>query len=115
MIKQYVFGPVASRRLGISLGVDLVRPKTCSLNCIYCEAKETTELTLERREYVPVDAVIAELDEVLRSKPELDFITFSGSGEPTLNSGIGKVVTYLKKEHPDQWICTGRPEAPQRD
>ena len=105
MIKQYVFGPVASRRLGISLGVDLVRPKTCSLNCIYCEAKETTELTLERREYVPVDAVIAELDEVLRSKPELDFITFSGSGEPTLNSGIGKVVTYLKKEHPEYKIC----------
>ena len=75
MIKQYVFGPVASRRLGISLGVDLVRPKTCSLNCIYCEAKETTDLTLERKEYVPIDAVIAELDEVLRTKPELDYIT----------------------------------------
>lgn len=105
MVKQYVFGPVASRRLGISLGVDLVRPKTCSLNCIYCEAKETTDLTLERKEYVPVDDVIAELDDVLRSKPQLDFITFSGSGEPTLNSGIGRVVTYLKEKHPEYKIC----------
>lgn len=105
MIKQYVFGPVASRRLGISLGVDLVRPKTCSLNCIYCEAKETTDLTLERKEYVPVDAVIAELDEVLQTKPRLDFITFSGSGEPTLNSGIGRVVSFLKEKHPEYKIC----------
>lgn len=105
MIKQYVFGPVASRRLGISLGVDLVRPKTCSLDCIYCEAKKTTDLTLERREYVPIDGVIAELDEVLRSKPKLDYITFSGSGEPTLNSGIGRVVTYLKDVHPEYKIC----------
>ena len=105
MIKQYVFGPVASRRLGISLGVDLVRPKTCSLNCIYCEAKETTDLTLERKEYVPIDAVIAELDEVLRTKPELDYITFSGSGEPTLNSGIGRVVSFLKEKHPEYRIC----------
>ena len=105
MIKQYVFGPVASRRLGISLGVDLVRPKTCSLNCIYCEAKETTDLTLERKEYVPIDAVIAELDEVLRTKPELDYITFSGSGEPTLNFGIGRVVSFLKEKYPEYRIC----------
>ena len=107
MIKQYVFGPVASRRLGISLGVDLVRPKTCSLNCIYCEAKETTDLTLERKEYVPIDAVIAELDEVLRTKPELDYITFSGSGEPTLNSGIGRVVSFLKEKHPEVKLYLG--------
>lgn len=105
MIRQYVFGPVASRRLGISLGVDLVRPKTCSFNCVYCEAKTTTELTLERKEYVPVDDVIAELDEVLQPNPRLDFITFSGSGEPTLNSGIGQVVTYLKEKHSEYKIC----------
>jgi len=105
MIRKYVFGPVASRRLGISLGVDLVRPKTCSLNCVYCEAKETTDLTLERKEYVPVADVIAELDEVLSRKPELDWVTFSGSGEPTLNSGIGKVVEFLKEKHPEYKIC----------
>ena len=105
MIRKYVFGPVASRRLGISLGVDLVTPKTCSLDCVYCEAKATTNLTLERREYVPVDAVIAELDAVLKEKPEIDWVTFSGSGEPTLNSGLGKVVEFLKANYPEYRIC----------
>lgn len=105
MIRRYVFGPVASRRLGVSLGVDLVTPKTCSLDCIYCEAKATTNLTLERREYVPVDAVIAELDGVLKEKPEIDWITFSGSGEPTLNSGLGRVVDFLKEHYPEYRIC----------
>lgn len=105
MIRRYVFGPVASRRLGVSLGVDLVTPKTCSLDCIYCEAKATTNLTLERREYVPVDAVIGELDGVLKEKPEIDWITFSGSGEPTLNSGLGRVVEFLKEHYPEYRIC----------
>ena len=59
---KYVFGPVASRRLGRSLGVDLVRPKICSLNCIYCEAGATTDLTLKRDEYVSAEAVLAELE-----------------------------------------------------
>ena len=105
MIRHYVFGPVASRRLGVSLGVDLVPAKTCSLDCIYCEARQTTCLTLERKEYVPVDAVIRELDEVLSGKPELNFITFSGSGEPTLNSGIGRVVDFLKTRYPQYPVC----------
>lgn len=105
MIRKYVFGPVASRRLGISLGVDLVRPKTCSLDCVYCEAKATTDLTLERKEYVPIEAVITELDGVLKEKPEIDWITFSGSGEPTLNSGLGRVVEFLKDRYPQYRIC----------
>ncbi len=104
-MRKYVFGPVASRRLGISLGVDLVRPKICSLDCIYCEAKATTDLTIERKEYVPISAVIAELDAVLKEKPEIDWITFSGSGEPTLNSGLGEVVDFLKKNYPEYHIC----------
>ncbi|MDR0932189.1 MAG: radical SAM protein [Victivallales bacterium] len=105
MVKKYVFGPVPSRRLGLSLGVDLVCPKTCSLNCIYCEAKETTNLTTERKEYVPIKEVIAELDEVLREKPKIDFVTFSGAGEPTLNSKIGNVVDFLKNSYPEYKIC----------
>ncbi|MDD3885261.1 MAG: radical SAM protein [Victivallaceae bacterium] len=105
MPRHYVFGPVASRRLGVSLGVDLVTPKTCSLDCVYCEARATTDLTLERREYVPAAAVIRELDETLASHPALDYITFSGSGEPTLNSEIGRIAAHIKQHYPQYPIC----------
>ncbi len=105
MRETYIFGPVASRRLGISLGVDLVPAKYCTLNCVYCEAGVTTELTLARREYVPVDAVIAELDAFLSRGPELDYITFSGAGEPTLNSRIGDVARFVKRKYPQYKIC----------
>ena len=101
----YVFGPIASRRLGVSLGIDLVRPKTCPLDCVYCEAGATTNLTLERREYVPVDAVLEELDAVLSRHPKLDYVTFSGSGEPTLNSRIGDVVEFVKRKYPEYRLC----------
>ncbi len=97
---QYLFGPVPSRRLGISLGVDLVPHKVCTLNCVYCEVGRTTLLTLKRKEYVPIDAVIAELDEYLAQSPDLDFVTFSGQGEPTLNSGVGKVIDHIKDRYP---------------
>lgn len=103
--ERYIFGPVASRRLGISLGVDLVPLKTCPLDCIYCESGATTCLTTERREYVPADRVIAQLDEALKKRPELDYLTFSGGGEPTLNSGIGKVVDFAKDHYPQYKIC----------
>ena len=98
---QYLFGPVPSRRLGISLGIDLVPAKVCSFNCSYCEVGVTTQLTLERREYMPADEIIAELDDYLASAPELDTITFSGAGEPTLNSGIGRIIAYIKDRYPD--------------
>lgn len=97
---NYLFGPVPSRRLGASLGIDLTPDKTCSLNCLYCECGKTNELTLERREYVPTAAVIAELREYLSASPDLDSITFSGSGEPTLHSGIGSIIAMLKDEFP---------------
>ena len=93
---KYVFGPVPSRRLGISLGIDLVTHKICSLNCIYCECGATTDLTLERKEYVSVDKVIEEIDDYFSKNPKPDYATFSGSGEPTLNSGIGKVIKHFK-------------------
>ena len=101
----YVFGPIASRRLGISLGVDLVPSKTCPLDCVYCEAGKTTNLTAERREYVPVDKVLEELDAVLAKHPKLDYVTFSGSGEPTLNSRIGDVVKFVKSKYPEYPVC----------
>lgn len=97
---QYLFGPVPSRRLGISLGVDLVPHKTCSLNCIYCECGKTTNLTMERKEYVPTKKVISELNQFLSTNPKLDYITFSGAGEPTLHSGIGSIVSFLKETFP---------------
>lgn len=98
---KYLFGPVPSRRLGMSLGIDLVPHKVCSLNCIYCECGRTTNLTIERKEYVPFDEVIKELAHFMNNNPAPDYITFSGSGEPTLNSRIGDVLQYIKSKHPD--------------
>jgi wyosine [tRNA(Phe)-imidazoG37] synthetase (radical SAM superfamily) len=95
-----LFGPVPSRRLGISLGVDLVHHKTCSLNCVYCECGATTHLTTKRKEYVSVDQVKSELVDYLSRNKTIDFITFSGSGEPTLNDGIGDVIHFLKSDYP---------------
>lgn len=102
---KYIFGPVPSRRLGTSLGVDLMPHKTCSLNCVYCECGKTTHLTLKRKEYVPVSMVQQELKDFLSHKPKLDFITFSGSGEPTLHNGIGKIIHFLKSNYPQYKIA----------
>jgi len=98
---HYLFGPVPSRRLGISLGVDLVPMKTCTLNCIYCECGKTSHLTLERKEYVSFEAVKKELTHYLAHHARPDYITFSGSGEPTLNSRIGDVIRFLIDRVPD--------------
>ncbi len=98
---KYLFGPVPSRRLGMSLGIDLVPLKVCSLNCVYCEVGRTTNLTTKRAEYVPFDEVKAELLDFFDKQTVPDYITFSGSGEPTLNSRIGDVLQLIKKEKPD--------------
>jgi wyosine [tRNA(Phe)-imidazoG37] synthetase (radical SAM superfamily) len=95
---KYLFGPVPSRRLGMSLGIDLVPHKVCSLNCIYCECGRTTLLTTERKEYIPYKAVTEEIDHYLRHNPRPDYFTFSGSGEPTLNSRIGDVLRFIKSK-----------------
>jgi len=97
---KYIFGPVNSRRLGVSLGIDVIPFKLCSLNCVYCECGATTTLTSEIKEYIPSEDVIRELDSVLSKSPLLDVITFSGSGEPTLNSGIGKIIGHIKERYP---------------
>ncbi|MGC9356194.1 MAG: radical SAM protein, partial [Mariniphaga sp.] len=97
---KYLFGPVPSRRLGMSLGVDLVPRKVCSLNCVYCEVGETTKLTTQRMNYIPATKITSELDHYFSNNPLPDYITFSGYGEPTLNAGIGEIIRYLKEKHP---------------
>jgi len=105
MSYKYLFGPVPSRRLGISLGIDLVPHKVCSLNCVYCEVGRSTNLTNIRKEYILADEVIKELKDFLSGKPQLDYLTFSGAGEPTLNSGIGRVIKFLRKDFPEYKIA----------
>lgn len=97
---KHLFGPVPSRRLGMSLGIDLIPKKVCSLDCVYCEVGKTTKLTLNRMEYVKFEKVITELKQFMSSDPKIDYITFSGSGEPTLNNRIGDVLSFIKNEYP---------------
>lgn len=97
---KYLFGPVPSRRLGMSLGVDLVPKKVCSLNCIYCEVGKTTKLTLDKKEYIKFDKVKEELINYFNNNPDPDYITFSGSGEPTLNLRIGEILQFIKHNRP---------------
>lgn len=94
---HYVYGPVPSRRLGRSLGVDLVSFKTCSYDCIYCQLGRTTNKTIKRREYVPIEDIVSELERKLAEEPAPDYISLAGSGEPTLNSGIGRLIEGVKK------------------
>ncbi len=98
---HFLFGPVPSRRLGMSLGVDLVPKKVCSLDCVYCEVGKTTKLTLDRKEYIPFDKVKEELVHYFNNNPDPDYITFSGSGEPTLNVFIGEILDFIKQHRPN--------------
>jgi wyosine [tRNA(Phe)-imidazoG37] synthetase (radical SAM superfamily) len=100
MSYKHLFGPVNSRRLGISLGVDMVPFKTCSLDCVYCECGNTTALSCDRKEYVSYDELKNEISDYLSKGPTLDYVTFAGSGEPTLNSCIGKIVRFIKDSFP---------------
>jgi len=95
--QKYLYGPVPSRRLGLSLGVDIVPFKVCTLDCIYCQLGRTSEKTTERKDYVDVEVVLAELRERLAEGLEADFITISGSGEPTLNARLGQLIEGIKK------------------
>jgi len=96
-MSAYLFGPVPSRRLGRSLGIDLVPFKTCTYDCVYCQLGRTTNRTCERREWVPTGAVIEQVRERLgRASAAIDTVTFSGSGEPTLHAGIGEILRAVK-------------------
>jgi wyosine [tRNA(Phe)-imidazoG37] synthetase (radical SAM superfamily) len=95
---RYIFGPVASRRLGRSLGVDLVPYKTCSFDCLYCELGTTTHLTLERKMYSAPQEIIDELKGYLKKLAlQPDYITLGGSGEPTLHDHLGAIIAEIKK------------------
>ena len=94
---KYLFGPVPSRRLGFSLGVDIIPFKVCSLDCVYCQLGRTTEKTTQRTEYVQIAEVIEELKDWIQNGGKADYITLSGSGEPTLNSRFGDLIDEIKK------------------
>ncbi len=95
-----IFGPVPSRRLGRSLGVDLVPAKTCTYDCVYCQLGATTCHSLERGEWVPIDAVLDELAARLPEQDGLDHVTLSGSGEPTLSERLDEVIATIKRLTP---------------
>ncbi|HPW16876.1 MAG TPA: radical SAM protein [Candidatus Aminicenantes bacterium] len=95
--RRFVYGPVASRRLGFSLGVDIIPYKTCTLDCVYCQLGSTGKTTARRRSFVPPAKVLAQVRAAVASGTKIDVITFSGSGEPTLNKDIGRLIRAIKR------------------
>lgn len=95
---KHVFGPVPSRRLGFSLGVDIIPLKYCSYDCIYCQIGKTTHKEIDRKSFFDPDLVIQEVMDTVNTPQQIDIITFSGSGEPTLNIDLGYMVRELKKK-----------------
>jgi wyosine [tRNA(Phe)-imidazoG37] synthetase (radical SAM superfamily) len=98
---KHLFGPVFSRRLGLSLGIDLLPPKTCNYNCIYCEIDRAPQLSCERGEHVYSEVIIAEIDGLLENEErirDLDVFTITASGEPTLHTGIGRIIRHIKEK-----------------
>jgi len=97
---KYVYGPVKSRRLGLSLGLSLTPHKVCNLDCLYCQLGKTKELFTKRKEYVSIEDLLLELKGWFANNPQavkdLNYITLSGSGEPTLNSQIGRLIDEIK-------------------
>ena len=96
---NYVYGPVPSRRLGQSLGIDPIPLKTCNWNCVYCQLGRTVPLVNARKEYAPPGIILAEVREALAAHQpgEIDWVTFVGSGEPTLHADIGRMVREVKR------------------
>jgi wyosine [tRNA(Phe)-imidazoG37] synthetase (radical SAM superfamily) len=92
-----LYGPVPSRRLGFSLGIDFIPFKKCTLDCIYCQLGHTPKKTVTRKTYVPASKIWPQIVQKIDSGLQIDFITFSGSGEPTLNTDIGKLIRKIKK------------------
>ena len=96
----HVYGPVPSRRLGYSLGVDILPLKTCTLDCVYCQLGPTPKKSVQRKTFFEQEKIIAQIQDVLNSGKHIDYITFSGSGEPTLNKILKKLIRDIKKITP---------------
>jgi wyosine [tRNA(Phe)-imidazoG37] synthetase (radical SAM superfamily) len=98
---RYIYGPIKSRRIGLSLGISVTPFKVCSFDCVYCQLGSYADTTVERKEYIPVQEIIKELQEWLAQHPErareLTYITFSGTGEPTLHAKLGELISEIKK------------------
>lgn len=108
-MSKRVYGPVPSRRLGLSLGLDLVPRKTCCYDCVYCQVGKTTNLTVEPQEFYPVADVLAEVKAALESGPQPDVITLAGSGDPTLYRPLGELIDGLHglSDIPVVLLCNG--------
>jgi wyosine [tRNA(Phe)-imidazoG37] synthetase (radical SAM superfamily) len=95
--RLYIYGPVPSRRLGFSLGIDIIPYKTCSLDCIYCQLGSTKQKTVQRKKYFSERTILEQIKQILNSDQKVDYITFSGSGEPTLNSSLGNLIKKIRE------------------
>ncbi len=94
---SYTYGPVPSRRLGLSLGVDIVPAKICTLDCTYCQVGRTTQKSLVRQDFIDIGAVLSELQEKVKAGVQADYITIGGSGEPTLNRRLGDLIDGIRR------------------
>jgi len=90
---EFLFGPVPSRRLGLSLGINIIPHKTCNYNCVYCEVGKTTNLTNKRQSFYNIEDIKKDFIDHVDKVGKFDFITFSGSGEPTLNKDLGELLS----------------------
>lgn len=100
---KHIFGPVPSRRLGVSLGVDLVNSKSCNMNCVFCECGGTTNFTIRRQRFKDPNEITREIADVIK-KVTPDYITFSGAGEPTLSTDMGYIINWIH-EHTSCKVC----------
>ena len=96
-VQTFIYGPVPSRRLGHSLGIDILPYKTCSLDCVYCQLGPTTKKTVERKKCFSVKDILSCIKQAVETGQLIDYITFSGSGEPTLNKIIGELINKIKE------------------
>lgn len=94
MKKSLIFGPVLSRRLGYSLGIDLLPFKTCNQDCLYCEVAKSNNITEKRENFININNLISQIKQI---KGEIDYITLAGSGEPTLHANLDQIIRSLKQ------------------
>ncbi|WP_321298193.1 radical SAM protein [Marinifilum fragile] len=102
---KYLFGPIPSRRLGMSLGVDLVPKKVCSIDCVYCEVGRTTQLSVQPEDYISADKIKEELNHYLEHNQAPDYVTITASGEPTLNANLEEIIAFVKQNEANIPVC----------